>query len=170
MSHMHVRAPWSMRHAWHRMVVDTPVRPSLAAPAAASLLAIIVVLSVAAGEAGKATGNSYYCRYAVFLTTARPSAPSTRVQEQQARRSELLSSRTVLRGHRDTPARELRVAESRCAVDDLNCVSRLRLYEIKCASIDVLSELHLHFLRAAPLKSSRSRRARPRFAVPPGTV
>ena len=40
------------RHAWHRLV-----RPNLAAPAAASLPAIIVGPSVAAGAAGEAAGG-----------------------------------------------------------------------------------------------------------------
>ena len=47
------------RHAWHRLVW-----PNVAAPAAASLLTIIAVLSVSAGAAGKAAGNSYYVRNA----------------------------------------------------------------------------------------------------------
>ena len=47
------------RHAWYRLV-----RPNLAAPAAASLLAIIAEPSVAAGAAGKAPGDSYYVRNA----------------------------------------------------------------------------------------------------------
>ena len=43
------------RHAWHRLV-----QPSLAAPVAASLSAIIAGLSLAAGAAGKTAGGSYY--------------------------------------------------------------------------------------------------------------
>ena len=47
------------RHAWHRLVL-----PNLEVLAAASLLAIIAVPSVAAGAVGKAAGNSYYVRNA----------------------------------------------------------------------------------------------------------
>ena len=43
------------RHAWHRLV-----RPNLAAPAAASLSAIMAGPSVAAGAVEKAAGCSYY--------------------------------------------------------------------------------------------------------------
>ena len=74
------RPPW---HAWHRLI-----RPNLAAPAAASLSAIIAAPSVAVGAAGKATSNSYNVRNTKLkVLNSDPAATSQSQPPPQARAS-----------------------------------------------------------------------------------